>query len=299
MSDRKVAIITCAAADIPPELERKHKITILPVIINFEDKSYKTYSTEKGLSLDEFYVLTENEVPSTAIPSPGLYAETFKTAFEIADSIICIFISNKMSGVYNTAIQVASNLFSDKDISVFHSGASGAGTASLALAAAKLADQGKSKEEIILKIKEWTPHVIYAGIINKLDNLVRTGRLSKTKKFFANILKFKPVLTYQDDEIHILGNIRADDKIILSQMKSFGLKALENIHPDCDTLFINHTRWPETANELADYLKENNPKNIDIVVQETGVINSFYVGKYFLTIGYIGKFDPDWLMKTS
>ncbi|MFW9924117.1 MAG: DegV family protein [Candidatus Thorarchaeota archaeon] len=299
MGKQTVAIVTSAASDIPPELVEKYKITILPVLLNFEDKSYKSFGIEKGITWDEYYKLIEKEVPSTGIPGPGYFVESFKKAFEIADAVIGIFISKKMSAVYNTAVNIAATHFKDQKIAIFDDGVTGVGTATLVIEASKLIEQGKSFEEVTEKLKEWIPDLQFNGIMNTLENLVRTGRISKTKKFFADILKFKPVCGYLDGEVHVYGNIRAEDELIIEQMKKYGVKALENINPETKLLFVGHTRWPEVAEEIAKYLQAHNPNNVDIKIQETGVINSFYTGKKLLIISYIGKFDANWLLQTK
>ncbi|NHJ49978.1 MAG: DegV family protein [Asgard group archaeon] len=297
MTKQKVAIVTDASGDIPPDLEEKLNISIVPVIMNFEDESFKSLGIEKGLTWDEFYKLAEKEVPKTAIASPGLFMKTFEKALEIADSAIGIFISEKLSGVYNAAKMVAEQHMKDKDISVYHAGVNSVGEGVVVVEAARLAAAGQSMEEVCKKVESWIADNNYSGIMNQLENLVRTGRLSKTKKFFADILKFKPVVGFVDDEIHVYGNLKADDKLILQQMKKFGKLALENMVEDSNLLFIAHSRWPEAANELKEYLNTVNPKKKEILIQETGVINAFYTGKKLLAYGYIGKFDPDWLLK--
>ncbi|NHK30221.1 MAG: DegV family protein [Asgard group archaeon] len=299
MTKQKVAIVTDASGDIPPDLEEKLNISIVPVIMNFEDNSYKSFGIEKGLTWEEFYKLAEKEVPKTAIASPGLFMKTFEKALEIADSAIGIFISEKLSGVYNAAKMVAEQHMKDKDISVYHAGVNSVGVGVVVVEAARLAAAGQTKAEVCKKVENWITKNKYAGIINKLENLVRTGRLSKTKKFFADILKYKPVLGFEDDEIHVYGNIKADDTLILKQMKKFGEQALQKMVEDNNILFIAHSRWPEAADELKDYLEKVNPKNKEIIIQETGVINAFYTGRKLLAYGYIGDFDPQWLLKTK
>ena len=299
MANRQVAIVTCAAADIPPEIEEKFQISIVPVLLNFEDKSYQSLGIEKGLTWDEFYKITENEVPSTGIPGPGQFVKAFEKAFKIADSVIVIFISQKMSGMYQLACKVAEEHFQGRDISIFDGGVSCVGTAVLVYESAKLAQEGKSKKEIVSKLEEWIPNARYSGIINKLENLVKTGRLTKTKKFFADILKFKPVLGYVDGELNVFGNLRADDELIIEQMKKFGEHAIKGIMKGTSSLFVNHSRWPEAANEIAEHIRALPDHNIEIIVQETGVINSFFTGKKLLAFGYIGEYNSDWLLKTK
>ncbi|RLI64779.1 MAG: hypothetical protein DRP02_13355 [Candidatus Gerdarchaeota archaeon] len=297
MTKQHVAIVTDASADIPPELEEKYKITILPILINFKEKSYKYRGIEKGLTWEEFYRIIETEVPTTAIPSPGIFKQTFEKALEIGDSLIGLFISQKMSAVYNTAKMVIEQYMTDKDITTYQTGVNSVGIATLVVEAARLAADGMSKEELVRKIESWLPKVQYAGIINKLDNLVRTGRLSKTKKFFADIFKFKPVVGFEEDEIHIYGQLRAEDKLILKQMKKFGRNALEKMHPEVRTFFIAHSRWPEAAEELQQYLLEHNPQKKEIIIQESGVLNAFFTGRKLLAYGYVGEFDPNWILE--
>ena len=299
MAKQKVAIVTDASSDIPPEFEEKYNITIVPILLNFEEKSYKSLGIEKGLTWDEFYKVTEKEVPTSGIPGPGVFMQTFEKALEIADSAIGIFITHKLSGVYNTATTVVKQYLADKDIKTFYAPANSVGVGIVVLEAARLAAQGASMEEVTAKVEEWTKKTKYAGIINKLENLVRTGRLSKTKKFFADILKFKPVVSFIDEEIHVHGNIKADDELIIEQMKKFGEKALVSMVKDNKTLYIAHSRWPEAAEEIKAHMEKHNPDNKEIFIQETGVINAFYTGKKLLAFGYIGDFDPEWLLKTK
>ncbi len=298
MAQRKVAIVTDASGDIPPVIAKELNISILPIIINFEEKSFKSYGIEEGLTWKEFYELSEKEIPSTAIPGPGHFVKTFEQALETADSVIAIFITHKLSGVYNNAVKIIEQYLPDKDISIYHGGVNSIGIGVLVIEAARLAAQGKTKDEIVKQLESWIPQVQYSGIINTLDNLVKTC-LSKVKKFLSDMLSFKPILGFKDDEIFIYGKIRAKDDLIIEQIKKFGVKALTNMIPENNLLIIGHTRWHEAAEELAKHLQANNPNNKEIIIQEEGVINSFYVGKKLLTLSYIGNFDPDWLLKTK
>ncbi|MHA1125397.1 MAG: DegV family protein [Candidatus Heimdallarchaeota archaeon] len=299
MAKQKVAIVTDASGDIPPEFEEKYNITIVPVLMNFEDKQYKSEGIEKGFTWEEFYKVSENEVPKTAIVGPGIFMKKFEEALEIGDSVIGVFISEKLSGVYNSAALVVREYMEDKDVKVYHAGVNSVGVGVVVLEAARLAAAGKSMDEITKKVESWIENVRYAGIINKLENLVKTGRLSKAKKFFADILKFKPVLGFEDDAIHVYGNLKADDELIVTTMKKFGEKVLVNMVDDNNLLYIAHSRWPEAAEDIKAHLEKHNPKNKEIKIQETGVINAFYTGKKLLAFGYIGNFNSDWLLKSD
>ncbi|MHA1505442.1 MAG: DegV family protein [Candidatus Heimdallarchaeota archaeon] len=294
-----MAIITDASGDIPPEIEEKYNVTIVPVLMFVDEKQYTSEGIEKGFTWEEFYKVTEDKVPRTAIPGPGIFMKKFEEALEIGDSVIGVFISEKLSGVYNSAALVAREYLEGKDVKVYHAGVNSVGVGVVVLEAARLAAEGKSMDEITKKVESWIENVRYAGIINKLENLVKTGRLSKAKKFFADILKFKPVLGFEENEIHVYGNLKADDALIVETMKKFGEKVLVNMVDDNNTLYIAHSQWPEAAEEIKAHLEKQNPKSKEILIQQTGVINAFYTGKKLLAFGYIGKFDSDWLLKAE
>ena len=59
---QKVAIVTDGSSDIPQSLVDELGITILPIIINFEDDSYKTWGDRGDLSREEFYQKLEKQL---------------------------------------------------------------------------------------------------------------------------------------------------------------------------------------------------------------------------------------------
>lgn len=159
-----------------------------------------------------------------------------------------------------------------------------------------LIENGCSFEELNIKIKEWLEHVNYAGIMFTLENLVRTGRVPKTKKYLADFFKIKPIVQFVDGQVSIQDKIRANDQHIINQMKKYGCHVLDNLIDDANHIFIGHTRWPEAAEIIAKHLEENNSRKMKIIIQETGAIVANFVGKKALTFGYIGSFDKNWLL---
>ena len=111
MSKRKVAIITDASSDLPPELVEKHKITILPILINFESKSYKVEGIEKGITWDEYYSLVDEEIPTTAIPGPGVFLKAFEEALSIFALNTCLAPSHALTlSIFSRSLKRPSSL---------------------------------------------------------------------------------------------------------------------------------------------------------------------------------------------
>ncbi|HUT81913.1 MAG TPA: DegV family protein [Candidatus Bathyarchaeia archaeon] len=294
-----IAIITDDTCDLPIEYIKKYNITIIPTKVIFSDKVFCSCGVDGELTLDEYYSRAIYELPTTSTPSPGIIHKCFECALQKVDSAIGIFLSDHLSPIAPNAKVVVNQHFPDKEISIYNSNVTGVGLASVVLEAAIMAQNGHSFDEINTKIVEWLSQVNYAGIMFTLENLVRTGRVPKTKKFLADFFKVKPIVEFVDGQISVQGKIRADDELIIRQMKKFGSLALKNLNGESDYLFIGHTRWPEAAEQIAFYMKENNPKGKKIIIQETGSIVANFVGSKTLTIGYIGAFNKDWLLDTK
>lgn len=295
----KVAIISDDTCDLPMELLEEYNITLVPVKVIFSDRVFCSCGVAGELTLEEYYKRAEQELPTTSQPSPGAIVQAFEKAFQIADEVIAIFISQYMSPIANTTRRIVEQYFPDKKISIYDSQVTSVGLAIVVLEAARLAKEGYSREEINDHIKVWLEQIHFTGIMCTLENLVRTGRVPKAKKYLADFFKIKPIVKFIDGQVSVRGKIRADDSLILSQMKKFGKKAIEHMDGESEFIFIGHTRWPSAAEEIKAYLENYNTQGKKIIIQETGAIVANYVGQKTLTFGYLGKFNDDWFLNTK
>jgi DegV family protein with EDD domain len=85
----KIKIVTDSTCSLPPELVSQYGITVVPYAIQFAKESYRD-----GVDIDveqfEKKVRSEGDMPKTAIPSPGEFAEVYRAMAEQADTIISI-----------------------------------------------------------------------------------------------------------------------------------------------------------------------------------------------------------------
>ncbi len=138
----KTAIITDTDSSLPVDLAGKYGITQVPIIIQFGDESFRDVSeitnAELFLRIDR-----AGKLPTTAAPSPGLFAEAFKKAFNSgADSILCMNISSEMSATYASAHQAA-EMFPGQRIEVMDTRNLALGQGYMAIAAAEVVGQGR------------------------------------------------------------------------------------------------------------------------------------------------------------
>ncbi|MHA1245224.1 MAG: DegV family protein [Candidatus Heimdallarchaeota archaeon] len=296
---QKVAILSDDTCDLPKEILEKYNITLVPIRIIFSDKIYNSCGSSGELTLDEYYGKVESEIPTTSTPSPGMLVEAFEKALAFGDSVIGVFISDKMSPIYSNSMKILQEYFPNKNISIFDSKVTSVALGAIILEIAIMAAADHSHDEIVEKTQEFIDQVHFAGIMFTMENLVRTGRVPRTKKFLADTFKIKPIVKFTDGEVAVQGKIRANDKVIVNQMKKYGKQILTHINDETDHIVIGHTRWLSAAKEIADYIEQYNTKKKTIIIQETGAIVANFVGKKTLTIGYIGEYKEKWLSETK
>lgn len=196
----KTAIITDSTSDIPAKLASKHGITMVPLTVIFEDKSFK--DDRKELTTSQFYekLQQSKKLPKTAQPSPGDFIKTYTKLLDQYDHIISIHISKKMSGTVASA-EMAKKKFADEKIAIIDSELVHMPLGFLTLKAAKLAQQGKDFQQIIREVNQFKDKIKALFIPRTLEFLQKGGRIGRAKSLVASLLEIKPVLTLKYGEV--------------------------------------------------------------------------------------------------
>ena len=199
-----VKIIVDSTADLP--LCVKERVTAVPLSVRFGDKEYLDGVT---ISAETFYEkLTGCEMlPTTSQPTPAAFEDAYREAIEAGDEVLCITISSKLSGTYQSAT-IAAEEFPGK---VFVADSRTAALASGVLAeyALQLAEEGLGAEEILRKLMETRKKVRLYAIVDTLEYLKKGGRLSSAVAVVGGVLNIKPVICVDEaGEIKVAGTAR-------------------------------------------------------------------------------------------
>ena len=183
-------------------------------------------------------------------------------------------------------------MFSDKDITVIDSKTITVMEGLLVYEAAKMAQNGASKEEIISQLEELIPHTHGVIILKSLELLRKGGGIGFTKHFIANLGKFRPIIAVEDGLVKNIGKVKGFDKGI-----ELFSKQIPNILMNRKTklVVILHALMPEEAAKLKDLIckqEENVPQQIEIFL--IGPVLGAYMGPYCLGIGWIGDWNKKW-----
>ncbi len=195
-SKKPVGIVTDSTCDLPDDYLEKHDIRIVPLQVRFGDDEYLDRVT---ISAQEFYqrLSTSDSLPKTSQPATAAFKQVYEDMLRTYDSIVGIFISSGISGTFQNA-RTTSKFFKDRKFAIIDSKITSLGMGILIKEAVKMRDEGKSLSEIEARLIDMTTRIRAYLSLETIDNLVRGGRLSKSKGLFAKLLHINPVLTFDD-----------------------------------------------------------------------------------------------------
>ena len=203
----KVRIIVDSTADLMPEF--KNRVHTVPLTVSFGNEEFID-----GVTINHrtFYEkLIESDVmPTTSQATPDAFIEEFAKVKNANESAVVITVASKFSGTYQSAMIAAEEY---ENIFVVDSASAAVGTGILVELALKLADEGKSAEEIASILEEEKKKIIIVALVDTLEYLKKGGRISKTVAFAGTLLNIKPVIAVIDGEILMLGKARGSKSV--------------------------------------------------------------------------------------
>ena len=208
----KVAIITDTTACIPREQVEEYAIELVPIDLIFGDKVYRD-----GIDISpaEFYALLRQakKLPTTSGSLPGPFLEAYRRASHRAESILCITLPAKFSGMCNSArvaMEMAREALPNIAIEVLDCATAAAGQGLVVLAAAEAAALGKSLTEVADTARSVMQRVNLFATLDTLHYLVKGGRVPKAAALASSLLNIKPIFTVSDGDAHPVTNARTN-----------------------------------------------------------------------------------------
>lgn len=198
-----VRIIVDSTTDMPQAVAER--VTAVPLVIHFGPKEYVD-----GIDIDtqRFYqMLVNSEVlPTTSQPTPYAFDEVFSQAVAAGDSVVCVTISAKLSGTYQSASIAAAGYPGQVFVVDSRNVTIGAGI--LVEYALGLVDRGYSAARIARELEEKREKVRLLAMLDTLEYLKKGGRISATVAFAGGLLNIKPLIGIADGEVKMVGKAR-------------------------------------------------------------------------------------------
>ena len=192
-----VKIVTDSSNTMEHELAEELGITIVPLTTMVDGVVYSDGDLKEGQFLE--LIRTSKALPKTSQPPVGLFAEVFSDLASDGSQIIAIHLSHALSGTVEAARQGAA--LSGADVTVIDSTFTDQATKFQVVAAARLAQAGASKEEILAAIEDIQKKTeLYIGV-STLENLVKGGRIGRVTGLLSSLLNIRVIMTMKNHQL--------------------------------------------------------------------------------------------------
>jgi DegV family protein with EDD domain len=163
-----IALVTDSAAALPAELREASGVTVVPLQLEVDGKSFPDDETTSG-------AMAGVRV-TTSAPSPGAFDAAIRHRFEAgSDGVVVLTVAGSMSATYNAA-RVAAAGFGDRCRVVDTQTAAG-GQGLVVLAAASAARTGSELDEVARSAEQVAGRIRLVAMVPRLEHLVRSGRV--------------------------------------------------------------------------------------------------------------------------
>lgn len=242
-------------------------LKIVPLTINVGDKEYVD---EGGVDIEGMLrnLKTPKVKSGSACPSP----EAFREEFSKADYTFVVTITSKLSGCYNSAL-VAKNDFSERShVHVIDSKAVSGTEILLVDKLVELIGSGMGFDAIVAEIEKYRDSLTLFFVLQRFDNLVNNGRMSKIAGLVASAISLKPICKAVDGEIKIIKKI-IGSKHLFSKLAEMINEILSG--DKTRKIIISHCYAEDEANELK-YHIEKITGNSNIKIIPMRALTSYY-----------------------
>lgn len=210
----KVALVTDSTSYIPREIRDKYPITIVPQVIIWEGQ---TYEDDVTITPDQFYtrLRTAKVMPTTSQVSVMSMHKAFSNLLEQGYDVLGIFISSKLSGTFQSAVQGREQLTSGKEkVDYVDSNTTAMAMGFMVLTVARAAVEGASLAECKALAEKSRDHVGVYLTVDTLEFLHRGGRIGGAQRFLGTALNLKPILAIDDGRIEPVERVRTRSKAL-------------------------------------------------------------------------------------
>ena len=209
-------IVTDGSCDLPPELCREKGIDVVPFYVSFDSENYLREIVD--MPIRKFYeqmVADPNTFPKSSMPSVQDYVDVFKPIVEAGKAVICICITTKFSGSYQSAVNAKAMLlesYPDARITVMDSTIDTVLQGIFVLEAVRMYEAGVPYEKVVaeLEVIKGTGRIFFT--VGNIDYLKHGGRIGKLAGVAGSVLGIKPLITLKEGEIFPSGVSRSRKK---------------------------------------------------------------------------------------
>lgn len=286
-----IGLVTDEIADLTQKITEHYKVEIVPFKIDWpEGENLPGDNIYQKMREAEKQGITK--LPKTSQASPKDFQDAYKRQFEKGfEEVICITLSSKLSGGYNSALQAKQALpenLRDK-VFVFDSYNATCGEGLLVLRAIELVQEQRESYEIIQELKDVAPKIYLYAFLADPKWLEWGGRMSHSQANWVRRLQkigARPLVGIKNGKIEQIGfrlGVKEIPEAIFKEIEKNSRK--DRKEGKKIRVVITHCDNLKEAKELKERLKEI--KAEVSFINLTGSVVGVHVGPGTLVAGWM------------
>jgi DegV family protein with EDD domain len=262
-----VIVVTDSSARLPDDAVAEWGIRVVPLHILLDGIDLRDGVDEVPADLYQRQV-------STAGASPSELSAVYREALANSggDGVVAVHISTELSSTLGAAQHSAREF--DGGVRVVDSKSAGMGTGFVALAAARAARHGDDLNAVAAQAESTVPKVHAFLVVQRLENLRRSGRISATAFRLGTALALKPLLRIDGGKLVLAQRIRTTSKAIVAMVE----QVLDVVGERRAALAVHHVDNPAAAAEVAATLAGALPGCGPAIVTDLGPVLGVHLG---------------------
>ena len=275
----KIVVDTaCDFREIPNKAENVIYERV-PFSLQIEDKVFvDTLDLDIDKMMEEMYA--SSEAARSACPSP----EAYLSACRGAENVIVLTLTGGMSGSYSSAVIGKKMLKEENEnvnIHIIDTLSAGGENDLYLLKINELIKEGLSFDEVVSEMKKYQENSKLIFVLEKVDNLVKNGRLNKLAAIVVGLLNMRMVGEASNEgTLHLLHKVRGEKKAVSSivdEMIKAGYKG--------GRVVATHRNNENICKKIEEKLKDKF-SDIEFIIVPTSGICSFYGEEGGMLLGY-------------
>ncbi len=223
MSHSSIALITDSTAALPDEIRDRYDVRIIPTMLHWGAQSYRDGA---DITPQVFFerLKTDPVHPTTSAFSIGAAQEIIRAAAQGHSAVLGLFISAKLSGVFEIA-QQARDLMPDVMFRAIDTRVTAMAMGFIVQQVGEACANGATLDQATALAQAMLPN---AGVLlspEVLTYLQRGGRIGAAAAMVGGLLDLKPILDLQDGMLKPLERVRSRKKA-LARMVDVGVERL-------------------------------------------------------------------------
>ena len=262
-----VSVVTDSSARLPDDVIAEWGIRVVPLHILVDGQDLRDGVDQTPADLYQRQV-------TTAGASPTELAAVYRSALAASggDGVVAVHISTELSSTLGAAEHAAREF--GGAVRVVDSRSAGMGTGFVTLAAARAAHAGDDLNTVVAQAESTVPQVHAYLVVQRLENLRRSGRIGAAASWLGTALSLKPLLRIDDGKLVLAQRVRTTSKATVAMVE----QVLAVVGEHRAALAVHHVDNPGGAAEVAATLASALPACRPALITDLGPVLGVHLG---------------------